>query len=766
MVRTRRTYKTKRYTEYVLGDDDDQDSPAQAVAGADADDLSDFSAQPGDDDEVSGPEDFESEAAVSDDEDDLSDSASKPTPGKKKNPRISQLAAVQRPSATTTTTNVVKNAAGVVNYHSLPAYPLDPRISTRAYTGPLKRGVRSAILRDVMYGPEYSRAKLIWDLYERWARYAVLPPQFPPAHPEGVLPSPWVPAGFERGQEGMAVKWWDGVVASSGGAERARSRVLLRKHGETLVPRGEEEVAVLLGPVGEQREIRFGTGGGMALSAAGVPVDGMGDEEEAPNGWMFDVGGIVVALGWAPVSGDKQILALAVIPHSDQVRPKEEQEPRETDEDEKKHGSIQFWEFNWDRDEQQRLRPSRNPPKFVLAKMADWGRPKRMQWCPVSFGMAGLYGMLAVLCGDGRVRVLDVKSVQDSETAVYEWIDAPVATLGFTDNYNVEATCFTWVGINRIAVGHTDGSITLWSISPTQLLQRHAVHASHILDISSGYPSMPHMVASVPVGGFTTLIDLSSPTTESTYVNAPGIQFQPGVLDWNDHLQGWMVLAPAGGPGLNTLVFLSVRYFPLAKSMLTSMSMPLCVSARGNHPHALVGCADGSVWSFNALSKLFRQREEDAFKIKVFDHEFRPNDTVKGPEHMEVDGGERRDLRGASRILQGFLPEVNDDPRSERLREINKKKLEGRKKKPPKGKKKGKANQKAEAGLEGGLDDGEDEAGGGGDDFSAHMASRMVIHEPLTRVSAIAWNPNVEYATWSAVALGCGLVRVMDVGVQ
>lgn len=340
-----------------------------------------------------------------------------------------------------------------------------------------------------------------------------------------------------------------------------------------------------------------------------------------------------------------------------------------------------------------------------------------------------------------------------------------MATLGFTDNYNVEATCFTWIGCNRLALGHTDGSITLWSIYPTQILQRHAVHASHVLDMSSGYPSMPHMVASVPVGGFTTLIDLSNPTGESTYVAAPGIQFQPGVLDWIDHLQGWIVLAPAGGPGLNTLVFLSVRYFPLARSMLTSMSMPLCVSTRGNHPYGLVGCADGSVWSFNALSKLFRQRDEDAFKIKIFEHEFRPID----PDRLETDdaaGAGSDKLRGASRVLQGFFPEVNDDPRSERLRELNKKKLQDSKKKAAKAKKRGgKPSQKG--GIDGADDVGDTDAiGGGADDVSAHMASRMVVHEPLTRVAACAWNSNVEFATWAAVALGSGLVRVMDVGVE
>lgn len=405
MVRTRRTNKTKRYTEYALDPDEEDQDGARQPADADADDLSDFAAEHAEH-EASILEDDESEVE-GDDAADLSDPASNAgrTPRRRKNPRKSQLTA--RPSTTT------KQG---VDYHELPVYPLDPRISTRAYTGPLKRGVRSGILRDIMYGPEYNKAKLIWDLYERWARYAVLPPRHPPQHPEGVLPSPWVPLGFEPDQEKLATNWYNGYTVQS--TEKARSHPVLQKHGERLIPQGQGDLTVLLGPAKSQKEVKFTTSAGIALSAAGLPFDEPDTPSNAPNGWMFDVGGIVVALGWAPLlTGDKQILALAVIPHSDQARPTGDSDVAV--EDEKRHGSIQFWEFGWDRDQNQRPRVSTRPPKFILAECFDWGRPKRMQWCPVSFGMAGLYGMLAVLCGDGRVRVLDVKTVEDSETAAY-----------------------------------------------------------------------------------------------------------------------------------------------------------------------------------------------------------------------------------------------------------------------------------------------------------------------------------------------------------
>jgi transcription factor C subunit 6 len=36
----------------------------------------------------------------------------------------------------------------------------------------------------------------------------------------------------------------------------------------------------------------------------------------------------------------------------------------------------------------------------------------------------------------------------------------------------------------------------------------------------------------------------------------------------------------------------------------------------------------------------------------------------------------------------------------------------------------------------------------------------------LTRISAVAWNPNVEFSWWAAAAMASGLVRIMDLGEQ
>lgn len=404
-MRTRRSNKTKRFIDYSLALDEEDEG--RGPAEADNAEVSDQDFGPDADGatDVRPHEDDQSDA----EEDDLGDS--------------DDLSGVAGGDSTQFKASRARKPAKLiaptqreVDYHQLPVYPLDPRLSTRAYAGPLRKGARYGVMRDLMFGPDYNKVKLIWGLLDRWARYPVLPARLPPQHKEGILPSPWLPASFEIGQEKAACKWFEEYWMQS--TEVSRAHPVLAKHGERLIPQARGDLALLLGPVDSQKEYRISQGSGLCLSSSATPVEESGNPDEVPNGWVFDVGGIVLALGWAPVvTGNTQILALAVIPHSDQAKPSKE-ETASTSHLEK-NGSLQFWEFVWDIDQEQRPKPARRPPRFLLAKLFDWGRPKRMAWCPVSFAGAGLCGLLAVLTGDGRVRVLDVKVMQDSGATEY-----------------------------------------------------------------------------------------------------------------------------------------------------------------------------------------------------------------------------------------------------------------------------------------------------------------------------------------------------------
>lgn len=306
---------------------------------------------------------------------------------------------------------------------------------------------------------------------------------------------------------------------------------------------------------------------------------------------------------------------------------------------------------------------------------------------------------------------------------------------------------------NRIVLGHSDGSITLWSIYPRRLLQRIGAHTTYVIDICSAYPSNPYLIASIPVGGCATLTDLSQPSSELTYFPVPAISFQPNLLCWNEPMQGFMALYPSSTPN-TTIAFLHHRYFCQARSITTGPNTLTCVSAGSTHPFILVGCADGSVFACNALQKLFKQKGEPLRKLKVFEHEYRPLDADATDQGHATGAGGASVLRGAARVLQSFLPEENDDPRTEKRKEMDRKKRAAKKKKAGKKKKGG-----AGAGVEDVPEDREAE-------LDERLASRVVIHEPLTRVTTIQWNPNVQFSCWAACAMASGLIKVMDLGVD
>ncbi|KAK0621756.1 WD40-repeat-containing domain protein [Bombardia bombarda] len=609
-----------------------------------------------------------------------------------------------------------------------------------------------------MYGPEYQRIKIIWDLEMRWARFPVLPSGMPPASSQGITPSPWLPPSFECDQDRRATRWYDDYQVNS--PEVQRSYPLSPEQGRALVPQVETDLVTLLGPWNEQKEFRLGRGNSLVLSDSGLPVDDPDAGDDVPTGWMLDLESIPLAMGWAPsFSKNTQLLAVATVPFSDQELPVQDGDADST-EQATASGCIQFWEFvATDQDVQDLATPSDIPPRLVVAKCFDWGRPKRLQWCPVPMDSAGIYGMLAVLCGDGQARIIDVnRIVDDTDEPVYDWIESPVVTLGLSD-YNVDVTCLTWVNTNRIVLGHSDGSVTLWSIYPRKLIQRVGVHTTYVIDICSGYPSSPYLIASIPVGGCATLTDLSQPSSELTYFPVPAINFQPNMLCWNETMQGFMTLYPSSTPN-TTIAFLHHRYFCQARSICTGPNTVTCVSVGATHPFLLVGCADGSVFSCNALQKLFKQKGEPLRKIKIFEHEYRPLATTDGHEEANNNGQGVASPRGATRILHGFLPELNDDPRTEKRKEMDRKKRMERKKATGGKKKKGRPGKKA--GALGGDDDDDDREA----EIDGKLASRVVTHEPLTRVTTMEWNPNLRFSCWAACAMASGLVKVMNLGVQ
>ncbi|KAF6809710.1 transcription factor tfiiic complex subunit [Colletotrichum sojae] len=628
-----------------------------------------------------------------------------------------------------------------VDAAALDKYHADGR-PTRYYTGALKRGQRIQVL-DFFYGPEEGAVGTAAWMLNRWVSYGVLPSKLP--HGDGCpVPSPWLPKDFAERERAAAEKWFSGVK------ERGGEAAVESEEGGAYRIRPDGNLAALLGPYEQPKEVRIEPYQGVVLSDTGLPLESESKDKVA--GWMFDAGGLVVSMDWAlREEGEAQVLALAVIPHSDQ-----ELEP-EAKLDEKK-GTIQLWELCGRKADNGVTYPQNKPARLARTICVDWGRVKRLKWCPFPFKDPGTLGLLAILCGDGQVRVVYVKEIADDEQDSFTKLENTIVSLGLPSETNVVATCFAWSGTNRIVLGHSDGSLSLWSVAPRVCLARHDVHSTHVIHLDTAYPSDPHLVASTPIAGLTTLVDLRDPSCERTSFPCFAITPQPNLLQWSDHLRGFFLVLPSANPLNASVGFVHSRWYAAqVRKVMDGDRLPSVLAVGLRHPFALVGYLDGTLWAANPANRIFASKHHYGHKIKLFEHQYVPRERL--PE------GVAEGCRGAVRILQGFrpVPNVNTkvDPKTKAA--ANKKKTKA------KPKAKGKAKGKAKADTAAAEEEEEDaDVQGGQEEADAHFAdpSRAVICEPLARVTTVSWNPNADVPCWAATAMASGLVRVLDLGVE
>ncbi|CAH0054349.1 unnamed protein product [Clonostachys solani] len=700
-MRTRKSNRNKRYTveKYDFEDsEDEQATPPSRVqkAGGRNDDEFDATAEPEDQDEAIDAESSHSDATASEGD------APKAQP--RQRPRTAKPPKTRKGAASATT-----SATAYVNIE--PASTDSPL--GKGYSGLFDRGFRGLALVAAWYGPEEERIQKGQEALNRWVEWALLPPKDiagPPGSNSGTF---W--STTSQDNKDSLCQTWLSRLASDQSSRTVLSGLTAELSRPYLLNPGS--LPVLLGPHDDQVEFSITAGDSIGTTSTGLPHNSSENVDNFPTGWMLDTGGLVLNLDWAQQRDVDavQLLAVAVVPHLDQ-------EVYTYDEatsgpDFQMQGTVQIWAFQGRRTDQGSIEPSNQHPRLQKTLCLYGGRVRVVRWSPAC-------RHLAILSG-GTVYVVDPG---EDENGAYEEIQQPIATLSFGKE-DVKATSLTWVTFNRLAIGYSDGSIALWSIYPACLLSRHPVHHSPVINIESGYPSLPYLVASSPIGGFVKIVDLRSPSLETSEAGVLSVNTIPNLLAYSDHLLGFYALSPTSNV-LNTMIgFMHHAHFPIVRRVFTSDRFVTCLSIGRTHPHLLVGTTDGSLWAMNPQLELFQGRRDLSDRIRVLQHEHRPAENFPP--------GSPASERGVSRIIQGFKPEKNRHTKLE----------------PPGKKKKGKGK--------GGEEDAEgDEVTGHGD------PSRGIVHEPLTRITVVKWNPNEGYGTWAAVAMASGLVKVMNLGLE
>lgn len=297
-------------------------------------------------------------------------------------------------------------------FAEVPPYPSDPgQRWTRTYIGPVKRWTRFYELIDWWFGDKPNRRTILDNYLRLWWRHELIPPKLISLSSLRIAENGWMPDHFADDQRSKFRQFYNSRLINQFRQQSSACIDKTRAFGR-FIPRAEDGLRVFMGHVSDQKPYNIQPGESIPFSDTGCPI-GIADDETVINGgWLLDIGGIPIALSWAPAQGRvHQLLAIAVAPFSDQTYYQDTDDS--SGEAERKEGTIQILRFEAVKDRQGILRPSRRTPELAKALCFSWGRVSRIQWCPVTLAAEDTTRLLGVLCDDGRLRIIGVKN--DSE---------------------------------------------------------------------------------------------------------------------------------------------------------------------------------------------------------------------------------------------------------------------------------------------------------------------------------------------------------------
>lgn len=293
--------------------------------------------------------------------------------------------------------------------HEVPPYPSELQ-QTRVYEGLLKKHTRGQRLLNILYGPHPEHLSIVNQMLQKWFATQTLPKKQAGA---GVMQSPWLAGDHEEKQKHWSKTWYGRSRAAKNDLQRLQK---VKPDHISMFRPPSGEIVCLAGPFNKQKQFRMSYGYGRPVSDTGEPQESIDPASQSPTiskGWLLDTGGIPFAIGWAPLVGPReQFLAVCTVPYSDQEY-KDANSPEERP-DARKNGSVQIWSIPLHKYDGSHARA-------IHHISFDGGRSKRMQWCPVPPPDDSNIGLLAILCGDGQVKVLEVPRAMSDQDNYGRW---------------------------------------------------------------------------------------------------------------------------------------------------------------------------------------------------------------------------------------------------------------------------------------------------------------------------------------------------------
>ena len=360
-------------------------------------------------------------------------------------------------------------------------------------------------------------------------------------------------------------------------------------------------------------------------------------------------------------------------------------------------------------------------PKLRLVLCTDWGDIRALKWCPMpdrdksDNSHLDQSGLIAGIWADGYLRVIDVSHAilaghTGTEYAYVESVafqalppDSVFTSLAWLSTFDIAAsTAQGFVAIFNIANGIKTPAPRPWFFK--------LISETYILNITSGYPSRPHILFTTSMSGYLRMTDLRAPVSDS--VESARFRLGSPTLAWHEASQ--CLLTCDETPNLRSL---PIRRF-FSSMLLHKLPAPSHLSqtlvTSPVHSCVLIGLTNGSIIATNPLRRIQHSRSP-IFSQKWFHHEF----SASTPRAREL-GGE---AGGVVRFSDGFKVENASAREKKQVLEAKK--------------------NKGETGL-----------------------NLLTVYEEKTCITALGWNPNLHCGGWAAAGMGSGLLRVEDVALD